>query len=154
MIIKATVVETDNVFTQEGNKNSIWCYRYLDHQHDYVAIPNGKTVEGGWNDYDKTKDLSVLKDMKQCSQFLWLDETTFGHGISLGDECYLTLSEAMKYVEPSRKKHLKRRLNKFRSRSNRFIASTWEEPYQLAEYAQTHPGFKKLPMKKVYVKRK
>jgi hypothetical protein len=146
MIIKAKVIETDNVWTKEGNDKSVWSFHYLNHDDDYVAISNGERNEQGWEMNNSTKDFTVLEGYKQCSQFLWIDEPTGGHEIYLGEDCFLTLNEAMKHIRPSRRKHLKRKLNKIRSVDKRFIARTWEP--------EIHPGFDPYPMKRVYVKRK
>lgn len=152
MIIKATVVETSNFFD-----NNIWVSRSINSDEDYISIPNGKKDEHGWDESDTSKDFSILDGLKQCSQFLWLDEYSFGHELSLGEECFLSLNDAMQCVRPSRRKRLKRRLNAFRSQGRAFIASTWEKPFQSEEYVEkveNHPPFPKLPMKRVYIKRK
>lgn len=145
-IVKATVIETDNVFIKEGMKESIWATKFIIKEYDSVSMPTGEVDENGWNKYEQ-QDWDAVKGLKQCSQFLWIDEPTGGHAITLGDECFLTLSEAMKYIYPSRKKYLKRRLNRSRSYDKRFIVSTW------TANGESHPGFDYFKMKKVYVRK-
>lgn len=102
MVVQATVRECDDIYTGIGDK-TIWHYRYLN--DEVVSFPTDQKDESGWTIYTHP-DPSVLKDYQRVNQLLWMDEPV-GHGIILGDECFLTLQEALNTVVPSNKKHLK-----------------------------------------------
>lgn len=145
MIVECTVKETSDVYDVEGLPGAVWAYRHLDPEHDHVSVPTKELNEGGWNIHKK-EPLTWLEGKKPCNQFLWIDEPV-GHGIMLGDECFLTLAEAMKAARPSSKKHLRQRLVASRRDTHKFIVSTWKRA------GEKHPGFKKLPLKKIYIRR-
>jgi hypothetical protein len=116
------------IFYWDGNKehNSVWVYRDFD--RSYFCRLTGKNNNQGEPDWEECEDIAALtKTHRRVNQFFDIDGP-IGHSISLGDECFLTLPEALRMINPSRKKHLKRRLNKTRQWSSR-----------------------KFPMKKVYV---
>jgi hypothetical protein len=150
IIVPVVVEEVDDIYSNIDNPEGMacWRYRYADGT-DYVSVPTDEKDEQGWPIYEK-KDPSCLGQAKPVNQFVWIDEPV-GHGIQVGDKydgLYLTLHEAQRHARPSKKKHLKRRLQAYRAGHERFIASTWEVN------GDEHPGFHKLPNKKIYVRKK
>lgn len=143
-IVECTVTEVNNIYTHPDRNVSVWHHQFLDLSKEYAEAPTTEKNEDGWPEWEQV-DLKRLEGLRLCNQILWIDEPV-GHGISLGDECFLTLEEAMDYAFPTRKKHLKRNLKKVRGRVHRFIAGTWRRA------GEKHPGFKPLAMKRVYVK--
>ena len=150
IIVPVVAEEVDDIYVHPDNPElpACWRHRYIDGT-DYVAVPTEKLDENGWNIYEN-KDPSWFGDAKPINQFVWIDEPV-GHAIQVGDHAdglYLTLQEAQRYAMPSKKKHLKRRLRASRANVERFIACTW------ARNGDTHPGFRKYPNKKIYVRKK
>lgn len=150
IIVPVVAEEVDDIYTHPENPElpACWRHRYADGT-DYVAVPTDKLDENGWNIFEH-KDPSWLGDAKPVNQFVWIDEPV-GHSIQVGDHhdgLYLTLHEAQRHAIPSKKKHLKRRLRASRARVERFIAHTWEMN------GDAHPGFRKYPLKKIYVRKK
>jgi len=149
IIVPVIATEVDEIYSHPDDLGTCWSHRFVDSSQDYVAVPTAEKDENGWNVWEH-KPLSWLGDMKPCNQFVWIDEPV-GHGIQVGDEhdgLFLTLHEAQRHALPSKKKHLARRLRASRSRVYSFVASTWERN------GDRHPGFKKLPDKKIYVRKK
>lgn len=141
IIVPVIATEVNDVYRHPTEPNSIWRYRCVDGA-DYILVPTGKKTELGW-DIPEEREPSWLGDAKPTNQFIWIDEPV-GHAIQLGDEgLFLTLEEAQRYARPSKKRHLRRRLKQHRAIVQKFIASTWGK--------NKHPGFDKLPDKKVYV---
>lgn len=150
IIVPVVAQEVDDIYTHPINPDlgSCWRHRYMDGT-DYVSVPTEKKDENGWPVWER-KEPSWLGDAKSVNQFVWIDEPV-GHAIQVGDHhdgLYLSLHEAQRFALPSKKKHLKRRLQQSRARVHRFIAHTWK--YN----GDVHPGFTKLPMKKIYVRTK
>jgi hypothetical protein len=150
IIVPVVAEEVDEIYTHPENPDlgSCWRHRYMDGT-DYVDVPTAEKDENGWPIYE-TKEPSWLGDAKPVNQFVWIDEP-IGHGIQVGDKhdgLFLTLHEAQRCAVPSKKKHLMRRLRASRGRVENFIASTWKSS------GETHPGFRKYPDKKIYVRKK
>lgn len=150
IIVPVIAEEVEDIYVHPENPNlpACWRHRNIDGT-DYVAVPTDKIDDNGWNIWEH-KDPSWLGDAKSVNQFVWIDEPV-GHSIQVGDRhdgLYLTLHEAQRDSIPSKKKHLRRRLRASRAKVERFIASTW------AYNGDTHPGFKKYPDKKIYVRKK
>lgn len=150
IIVPVVAEEVSEVYSHPENPELPACWRYRRSDGtDYVSVPTDKVDEGGWPIYEQ-KDPSWLGNAKPVNQFVWIDEPV-GHAIQVGDHhdgLYLTLHEAQRNAIPSKKKHLKRRLRASRARVERFIASTWERN------GERHPGFRKYPNKKIYVRKK
>ncbi len=153
IIVPVIANEIDEIYTHpvDPKIGSCWSHRFIDSSQDYVSVPTSSKDENGWPIFEH-KEPSWLKEnnMKPCNQFVWIDEPV-GHAIQVGDPydgLFLTLNEARKYATPSKKRHLRRRLNYSRTRHHKFIASTWKNN------GETHPGFDKLPEKKIYVVKK
>jgi hypothetical protein len=150
IIVPVVAEEIEDIYTHPTNPElgACWRHRYMN-GIDYVSVPTEEKDENGWPVWVR-KDPSWLGDAEPVNQFVWIDEPV-GHSIQVGDHhdgLYLTLHEAQRNAIPSKKKHLKRRLRASRARVERFIASTWE--YN----GDTHPGFRKYPDKKIYVRKK
>lgn len=147
IVVPCIVIEVEDVFHSPTLKASIWRYAYLDANgtvSSEIAVPTEKTDDLGWPIWrEGTED--DLTGLNQCSQFLCVDEPV-GHSLLLGDDVFLSLEEARLKIAPSNKKNLKIRLQKERKLSEGFIASTW------GHNGEKHPGFDKLPLKKVYVR--
>jgi len=142
IVVQALVVEVDDIYSRGDNKSAVWHYRYIDGS-DACRVATDEKDENGWalcRDVSKEE----LSQYHRVNQLIWIDEHV-GYDISLGDECFLTLHAAMSRVRPTKKKHLKRRLKKARCGSQRFISKTW------AMAGDKHPGFEKMPNKKIYV---
>ena len=132
IVIPCTVVEVQLVYTVADK--TVWVSRYMEKPNSYFV-----------GDEEKTKE-ELAQYEGPHSQFLHLDEPV-GHGLVINDEVFLTLEDALQMVPPSKKKHLKRRLKRYRHGIERFITSTW------ARAGYDHPGFQKMPLKRVYVRR-
>jgi len=149
IIVPVIAEEVDDIYEHPEGPDLPAVWRYRDHKgNDYCSVPTKEINENGWNKYEH-KDPSWLGDAKSINQFVWIDEP-IGHAIQVGDPydgLFLTLDEAKRYAFPSKKKHLKRRLRAYRRRYCDFIASTWKRA------GEVHPGFKKYPEKKIYVRK-
>lgn len=122
LIVSATVNELSNIYISpsvHNGKRSFW--GYISNERAEYAIPTEEVDEGGWSKYKVVTELP--NNAILCNQFIWVDEP-FGHGIQIGDEAFATLDEAMSIAVPTRKKHLRRRLQRWRRLSIEFIAST------------------------------
>jgi hypothetical protein len=150
-IIVPVIAEEVELIYQHPKDTSLpacWRHKLIDGT-DYVSVPLPEKDENGWNKWEN-KDPSWLGDAKPCNCFVWIDEPV-GHAVQVGDHydgIFETLQEAQRYAFPSRKKHLMRRLRAYRRRYHNFIARTWKE------VGEAHPGFTKLPNKKIYVRKK
>lgn len=143
IVIPSTVVEVDDVYANPADpKGNAW-WHYTNATENYVSVPTDAVDKNGWHVYER-RDPSCLVGLKPVNQFIWIDEPV-GHAIQIGDDCFLTLQEALSHVPPSSKKRLKVRLQRYRRYIHNFVASTWERN------GERHPGFDKLPAKKVYV---
>jgi hypothetical protein len=123
-------------------------HRNISEEKDVVMVQNGKHNENGWPMYDE-HPASYVSGKEPLTQFVWIDEPV-GHAIEVDNPCdglFSTLEAAQSYALPSRKKHLKRRLKRYRNRHYRSIVKSW------AKNKWQHPGFTKLPEKKIYVTR-
>lgn len=150
IIIPCEVVGKDVVY--EHNGTTIWAYLTKGSKPKILAPVMGEVFE--W------KEISELPSSNICNEFLVLDEPV-GHSVQLGEQVFETLEEAREHVLPSRKKHLKRRLNHYRFKTARWVASTRcegkkygkvsrkDKKLLLDKYKQENPPFKP---KKVYVK--
>jgi len=156
IIVPAIVEEVNDIYSHIGDYGipasgleyrTLWVNRYLNGHVEMRQATPGVVGENGWEVF---RDVSFdeLFDYRMVNQFVWLDEPTYGHEIQVGDECFLTLAEAMKYICPGSKRHLKRRLNNHRRRNNKFVSSTW-----IAAGQPTGPIFPKYPPKKIYALR-
>lgn len=149
IIVPVTAVEVTDIYTHpDPTRNAVWRHRRADGT-DYIDVPTGEKNEQGWDVWEK-KEISWLNGAPSVNQFVWIDEPV-GHAIQVGDYhggLYLTLHEAQRNAIPSKKKHLKRRLQYSRTRHQRFIASTWKTS------GESHPGFYSYPDKKIYVRKK
>jgi hypothetical protein len=148
IIVPVVAEEVEDIYPHPTNPElpACWRHRYMDGT-DYVAVPTVEKDENGWNIYEHKKP-SWLGDAKQVNQFVWIDEPV-GHAIQVGDRhdgLFLSLQEAQRYAIPSKKKHLKRRLQAYRAHVQGFIAHTWKP--------LIHPGFVRGPLKKIYVRKK
>lgn len=137
IVIPVVVIETSDVYTV--NNKTYW---------------HNKTIEGReaiWVaeniSYSLIEFLEKYPEAKKVNQFIWVDEPV-GHSEQLGGGLFLTLNEALLWARPSKKRHLKRKLKAYRNQVHRFIAATWK--YN----GDKHPGFNKLPSKKIYVRKK
>ncbi len=147
LVVECTVLETQDIYSHpDPDFNvSLWYNRYLDSREDHVAVPQKEINDLGWNKW-KHEPPSFVENLSPVNQLLWIDEPV-GHSIMLGDDCFLSLAEAMKHARAGNAKHLKRRLVASRGSTQRFIAKTWKRA------GESHPGFTKKPLKKVYIKR-
>jgi hypothetical protein len=146
IVVQAMVQECNDIY-DNGSKPALWHYRFLD-QPSYVSFPTDQKDENGWHIYKRlTEDVLVLQEHARVNQLLWIDEPV-GHDIQLGDECFLTLPEALANIRPTNRRHLKRRLKVARGCIRRFINHTWEVN------GTEHPEFTRLPAKAVYVVRR
>lgn len=143
IVIPCTVVEVEDVFSSPATEGSVWRYTEIDGSVN-ITVPTKETDELGWPAWREGVP-EDLADAKQCSQFLWVDESV-GRALLLGDDIFLSLEKARSVIAPSNKKRLKIRLNKYRNYKDRFIAGTW------GRAGKKHPGFDKLPLKRVYVR--
>jgi hypothetical protein len=143
LVVQATIEECEDIY-DNGDKPAIWHRRSLNGISE-ISYPTDNIDENGWHIYDHP-DESILQDKERVNQLLWIDEPV-GHAITLGDECFLTLQEALNTIVPSSKRHLRRRLKRSRGRVKRFIVSTWGND------RQDVPSWWKYENKKVYVKR-
>lgn len=135
IVIPSRVVEIDEWYTINGQ--SVHATFWEDGSSEVIVS------DGNWY---RSESVEYLKGHRPCSRFFDVDEP-IGHSVQFDThDVYPTLEDALKMVYPSKKKHLKRRLKAYRKSVQGFIASTWGE--------NQHPGFEKLPLKKVYVKRK
>lgn len=147
IIIPCTVVEVEDVFNYPEFKASIWRYSSLANDGSVgvkISVPTKEVDDLGWPIWRKGAE-SDLAGLKQCSQFLCIDEPV-GHSLLLGDDVFLSLEEARQQISPSNKKNLKIRLKKSRMNREKFIASTWKLD------DEKHFGFEKMSLKKVYVR--
>lgn len=142
LVVQATVDECEDIY-DNGDKPAIWHRRWQDKSE--VSYPTDAKDENGWTIYSYP-DASILQGHRRVNQLLWIDEPV-GHGIMLGDECFLILQEALNTIVPSNKRHLRRRLKKARGRVANFITSTWKMNGYIG------PNWFKFPDKQVYVKR-
>lgn len=144
LIVQATVLTCEDIHTN-GDKPALMAYYQADGTME-VSVPTVQKGENGWTIYDM-QGAEALQGHRRVNQFLWIDEPV-GHSIQLGDECFLTLTEALAAIRPSNGRHLKRRLKAARNAVYKFIVHTWKLS------GQKHPGFsRKLPFKQVYVVR-
>ena len=125
IVIPCVVEECVDVYVGTGDE-TIWHYRRLDSSENSVTTQSA----GSWLE---SKDESILAGPRRVNQFLWVDEPV-GHSVTLGDECFLTLGEAIGTISPSSPRHLKRRLKATRK---------WRRSPDLT-----------YPEKKVYVRRR
>lgn len=150
IIVPVTVVEISDVYThpEDSNLGSCWHNKRLNEETEYVSAPTKEIDSLGWPIYEK-KEYSWLNGSKPVNRFFWIDEPV-GHSLQIDgwDGLYRTLQEAQKYAKPSKKKHLRRRLKSWRNSIYSFIAYTWKRN------GETHPGFSKLPDKKIYIRKK
>lgn len=148
IIIPSKIIECHDVY--DAGDRSVWHYRYLESQYDYVSVSTDEKDEDGWNKYER-KDISFLNGLRKCNQFIWIDEP-IGHGVTLDDPydgVFTSLKKAREHAKVTKPKHLKRRLNDYRNSVHKFIKWTWDNSGD----TEKHPGFDPLPMKKVYVRR-
>jgi len=148
MVVECLILETQDIYSHpDPDFNvSLWYNRFIDSKANHVSVPQKEVDELGWNKW-KQEPPSFVEGLNPVNQFLWIDEPV-GHAVTLGDECFLSLSEAMTHARAGSRKHLKRRLVRSRGETQTFIAKTWRMS------GDNHPGFIKKPLKKVYVKRK
>lgn len=146
LVIPCKVIELNNVYQHADHSKSIW--RYIEKDRDELNVENDAVNEFGWPGYDTFiwADYPDKDKLQQVNQFVWVDEYV-GHAVQVGYDVFLSPNEALKYVPPSKKKHLKRRLKSYRNYTQAFIAGTWEKD------GEKHPGFVKLPEKKILVRR-
>lgn len=137
IVVPVVVTETQDIYSV--NNKSYWYSKFIDGSEGVYIDDNTKCI--------LSEFLEKYPQAKKVNQFLWVDESV-GHAIQLGDEVFLTLNEALLHAKPSKRKHLKRKLKAYRNSVHRFIASTWESN------GDKHPGFPKMPDKKVYVRKK
>jgi hypothetical protein len=125
IIIPVQVLAISDVYSHpnyDGGSSSLWAYHEINPLNDYVSVPSCQDTDK----YEWQKEsISWLKEIgaKQVNRFVWIDEP-IGHALQTsgdaGDGLFMTLAEAQANAIPSRKKHLKRRLNKFRSRNKHY----------------------------------
>lgn len=128
LVVECTVLETQDIYSHPDVDGSIWYNRFIKSEMDHVSVPTKETDANGWPKW-KVERPSFVSNLKPVNQLLWLDEP-IGHGITLGDECFLTLADAMKVARAGSKKHLRQRLLRYRR------------------------GCIKRPLKKIYIKRR
>lgn len=155
IVIPVTVVEVEDIYAADGvfkdagscgnGDCSVWMYTSIDGSKR-ASQGSIETDEHGWPTSVTRDPEEVIKKCVHANQYLWIDEPV-GHSVAIYDEVFFTLQEAMCYIRPSNKKHLRRRLKKYRGRVHRFIAHTWNMN------GERHPGFTRLPDKKIYVRR-
>lgn len=143
LVVQATIDECEDIYENGTDMPAIW-YRRMSGSSE-VSYPTQDKDENGWHIYTHP-DPSILQGKKRVNQILWIDEPV-GHGITLGDECFLTLQEALNTIVPSNKRHLRRRLKKARGRIARFVTMTWKMNGYIG------PNWFKFPDKQVYIKR-
>lgn len=132
-VVPVRVVEVEDIY--DDVNQSIWHYTYEDGSE--------RVLQGG-----KELTVDALVGKQKVNQYVWIDEPV-GHSVSIDsfDDVYLTLNEALLNAHPSRKKHLRRRLKRYRNHFQSFISKTW------IDVVGRLPKFEKLPNKKVYVRR-
>jgi hypothetical protein len=151
LIIPVEVVEIEDIYASDcgvfedaGENCSIWMWTSKEGRR---ASQGSKEIdESGWNVFLPRDPDEVLTKCKLVNQYVWLDEP-IGHSVQLGDEVFLKIVEALQFIRPTNKKHLRRRLKQYRNNVHRFVAHTWKMN------GARHPGFERLPNKKVYVRR-
>jgi hypothetical protein len=113
----------------------------------YASRPTEETDNGGWPIHECIEDYKdLIADKPIRNQFLWIDEP-IGHSLTLGDDIFLTLEEALSQIRPTNKKHLKQRLLYFRKRMSGFIRMTWKMN------GESGPTFPKWEKKRVYIRK-
>lgn len=145
IVVQATVDECEDIY-DNGTKLAIWVRRFQDGQVE-ISSPTDEKDKDGWTIYEHP-DASILEGHRRVNQFVWIDEPV-GHSIQVGDECFLTLQEALDQVSHTNKKHLKRRLKRSRNRVKSFVESTW-----VMAGETSLPSWVKYPDRKIYVRRR
>lgn len=147
IVIPCKIVEVINIYDW-NDLGSLWV-----HKSEYGCwgyYPTEERGEGGWpickqiNDFTELQEL--IKDKPIRNQMYFVDEP-IGHELTIGNEIFLTINEALSKIRPSKKKNLKQRLNLFRKRMSGFIKHTWEMN------GEKGPEFPKYEKKKVYVRK-
>lgn len=138
-VVPAQIVEVQDIFynPEMPDEPPVWRNTYQDGLVSFSQ--SGKQ--------DLTE--SCLDGKVLVNTLYWLDEPV-GHAIWLdgSDGVYENLNEALRNTKPSKRKKLKIRLKQRRRLFERFIAKTWKKA------KLNHPGFKKRPDKKIYVRKK
>jgi len=138
-VVPAKIIEVQDIYydPQNPQEPSVWKNTYKN--GSVLFFQNGK------------KDLteSSIEGKVLVNTLYWVDEPV-GHAIWLdgSDGVYENLNEALRNTKPSKRKKLKIRLKQRRRLFERFIAKTWKKA------KLNHPGFKKRPDKKIYVRKK
>lgn len=149
IVVPATVVEVNDIYSHlvEEDHPTLWVNRYLDGRVEMLQERRDVIDDNGYYLFGDVP-FDRIFDYRLINQFIWLDEPTYGHEIQVGDECFLTLPEALKQINPGSKRHLKRRLQDHRRRNNRFVASTW-----IAAGEKRGPDFPRYPARPIYALR-
>lgn len=95
IVVEAVIEELHDVYT--GAEKTIW--------HHYDVDGMNEAYMG-----ETPVPLEDLSKYELHNQFPWTSFPTWGHAAYIGDDAFVTLAEARKWIEPSNKKHLLRRL--------------------------------------------
>jgi hypothetical protein len=125
IIVEAIIEELNDVYG--GAKQTVW-HNYNINGGSDATISTKTLDENGWN-IAAPFPLEDLPKLKLLNQFPWTNFPTWGHAAYIGNDAFVTLQEARKWISASNKKHLVRRLK---------AATKWtrkEFPnYRLSEY--------------------
>lgn len=113
IVVETTVRCSEDVYSDNGN--TLWHFRYADGVSKYDGVLN--------NEQEDTRLKAIVDNNKPVNQFLDINEP-IGHALWINDEVFLSVDEALRCVNPSKKKHLRRRLKRWRMRSVQWILST------------------------------
>ena len=121
LVVPATIIGLSNIYVNPAVHKTKGFWGYITKDSQRFDIPTGKTNQDGWDMYHTQNE--IPPDSVIVNQFLNIDEPV-GHDVQIGDEAFGSLNEALETILPSSKRHLKRRLQKWRRESIEFIASS------------------------------
>lgn len=109
IIVEALIEELHDIYVHRMTVNkvtaTIWHSYDINGMNDaYIRADDGSTNPSPFS-IERLDDEAVL-----MNQFPWTNFPTWGHAAYIGDDAFVTLKEARKWIQPSNKKHLMRRL--------------------------------------------
>lgn len=109
IVIEVNILELYDIYHYPEKDTSIW------HHYDIWGTNRATYgVTGSVNFEYLEMPVEELSKYRLVNQFPWVDEP-IGHAAYVGDDSFLTLKEARRWILPSKKKHLRRRLKESRS---------------------------------------
>ena len=142
IVVPAIIDEINEHVTLDDGRSGI-INRYIDSSQDNFYLRTDTLDANGWNIFEIQKEVPPVKSV--YNQLIWIDEPV-GHAVLLGDEIFLTLQAALSGVSPSKKKNLKRRLQRERRRKMEYITLSRSK-------VGLETKWPKYPEKKIYVHR-